>query len=205
MEESLFEVTTNNFVCPITFQIMENPVVATDGYTYEKQAIEHWLETKMTSPLTNLKMPNKTLIPNYTIKSLIVAYKEKKKKKREELLKASKRCFLLYSEILSPLKDEFDKLLKQYKTEKRLITETVEDEWNERDDEKKYQLLWDLKLGGSTYSFITVEFRQYLSELTQEERHLLKDENGRHPSNERYWLENPNLNTRWIENFMKNV
>lgn len=30
------------FVCPITQDVMEEPVVAADGYTYERDAIQEW-------------------------------------------------------------------------------------------------------------------------------------------------------------------
>ena len=34
------------FVCPITQEIMRDPVILSDGHTYEKTAIEKWFETK---------------------------------------------------------------------------------------------------------------------------------------------------------------
>ena len=30
--------------CPITLSLMRNPVTASDGQTYEKEAIEKWME-----------------------------------------------------------------------------------------------------------------------------------------------------------------
>lgn len=62
--------TPINFLCPITLEIMNCPVLASDGHTYEKNAIIEWLKTKDTSPMTNLKI-SKILTPNHTIKSLI--------------------------------------------------------------------------------------------------------------------------------------
>lgn len=203
MQESTFEITTNNFVCPITFQVMDDPAVAADGYTYERKAIEDWLQINMTSPLTNLPMPSKTLIPNYSIKSLIAAYKEKKKKEKEELLKSHKRCLVIYSEIPSEQKVVFDTLLKEYKTAKKLITETIEDEWNGRNDCQKYELLLELKLEGATYSYLTMNFKGYLSAETQEHRHQMKDANGKYSSTEEFWFANSALNTKWIEEFLK--
>jgi len=62
----------NAFLCPITREVMTNPVIAADGFTYERSAIERWLETKGTSPQTNLALPSKQLIPNHSLKSMIV-------------------------------------------------------------------------------------------------------------------------------------
>ena len=40
------------FICPITQELMEEPVVTQDGQTYERHAIEYWLRDHDTSPLT---------------------------------------------------------------------------------------------------------------------------------------------------------
>ena len=41
-----------DIICPITHEIMLEPVVCSDGITYEKTAIEKWLENNNTSPIT---------------------------------------------------------------------------------------------------------------------------------------------------------
>ena len=33
----------NDFECPITMEIMDDPVICCDGFTYERRAIEEWL------------------------------------------------------------------------------------------------------------------------------------------------------------------
>jgi hypothetical protein len=53
------------YFCSITGQIMVDPVVAADGYTYERKAIEKWLEAHDVSPTTNEILKNKILRPNY--------------------------------------------------------------------------------------------------------------------------------------------
>ena len=42
-----------------------------DGHTYERSAIEQWLETHNTSPATGLELVSKQLIPNHSLRSLI--------------------------------------------------------------------------------------------------------------------------------------
>ena len=64
------------FVCPITKKIMEDPVVTIDGHTYEREAIEQWLEDKDTSPFTKLELSSKTLIPNHTLRNCIDEYRD---------------------------------------------------------------------------------------------------------------------------------
>lgn len=44
----------HDFLCPITHEIMREPVICSDGYTYEKSAISEWfMSGKYTSPMTN--------------------------------------------------------------------------------------------------------------------------------------------------------
>jgi len=53
--------------CSITGQPMRRPVVAADGYTYERSAIRRWLRSSDISPLTGIALKHKDLIPNYML------------------------------------------------------------------------------------------------------------------------------------------
>ncbi|PHT34239.1 hypothetical protein CQW23_26039 [Capsicum baccatum] len=56
------------FALPYTFgqDVMEDPHIATDGYTYGGTAIKGWMYSgHNTSPVTNLKLDTCDLIPNY--------------------------------------------------------------------------------------------------------------------------------------------
>eukprot|EP00457_Paulinella_chromatophora_P002304 gb/GEZN01002308.1/.p1 GENE.gb/GEZN01002308.1/~~gb/GEZN01002308.1/.p1 ORF type:complete len:670 (-),score=123.12 gb/GEZN01002308.1/:480-2489(-) len=59
------------FICPITQEVMKDPVMAADGHSYERVAIERWLQDKITSPCTNLSLPHKLLVENRALKSSI--------------------------------------------------------------------------------------------------------------------------------------
>lgn len=86
----------DEFTCPITRELMREPVIAagrltpqstplplhflvfsnklflTDGYSYEREAIESWINTKnRTSPMTNLPLLTTLLTPNHTLKMAI--------------------------------------------------------------------------------------------------------------------------------------
>lgn len=61
----------DSFECPITHDIMIDPVIAEDGHTYERASIERWYDAHDTSPLTREDMPYKTLIPNTTLRRCI--------------------------------------------------------------------------------------------------------------------------------------
>ncbi|ESP02890.1 hypothetical protein LOTGIDRAFT_156843 [Lottia gigantea] len=66
----------DEYLCPITREIMVEPVIASDGYTYDKSAIKAWMETKDRSPMTNSLLIQKSLIPNRTLKMLIQKYQQ---------------------------------------------------------------------------------------------------------------------------------
>lgn len=46
------DIDLTDFICPISLQIMRDPVVASDGFTYEANEIEKWIRKNKTSPLT---------------------------------------------------------------------------------------------------------------------------------------------------------
>ncbi|KAH3762882.1 hypothetical protein Pelo_5183 [Pelomyxa schiedti] len=63
------------FICPITQEVMKDPVLASDGYLYEREAIVSWMSTgRHTSPQTNLPLKSLQLIPCNTIKSAITEW-----------------------------------------------------------------------------------------------------------------------------------
>lgn len=66
------ESTPPQFYCPILHEIMVDPVLAMDGYTYERQAIEAWYRRSDRSPMTNT-IVHPTLIENLMIRQQIAA------------------------------------------------------------------------------------------------------------------------------------
>ncbi|KAA6429241.1 MAG: vacuolar sorting 23A [Trebouxia sp. A1-2] len=55
------------FRCPLTKVMMVEPVIAADGHTYEKTAIQHWLQGSSLSPATGDKLPHTRLVPNVLV------------------------------------------------------------------------------------------------------------------------------------------
>jgi hypothetical protein len=65
----------HEYLCPITLEIMMDPVMAEDGHTYERSAIEDWFNRgNATSPKTQATMGSR-LLPNHTLKALLVSFK----------------------------------------------------------------------------------------------------------------------------------
>ncbi|KAI3935032.1 hypothetical protein MKW98_009951 [Papaver atlanticum] len=68
-----------DFVCPITSNIFVDPVTLETGQTYERKAIQEWVERgNSTCPITRQKLQS-TQLPktNYVLKRLIASWQEK--------------------------------------------------------------------------------------------------------------------------------
>mmetsp|Transcript_27120 Transcript_27120/g.63022 ORF Transcript_27120/g.63022 Transcript_27120/m.63022 type:complete len:307 (+) Transcript_27120:3-923(+) len=68
--------------CPITGDIMKDPVVAADGHTYERSAIEEiFAQTpsgqEVMSPASNTPLTHRVLMPNMVVQAMVARYKDK--------------------------------------------------------------------------------------------------------------------------------
>jgi hypothetical protein len=61
----------SDLCCPISLEIMRDPVVAADGFSYERAAIEQWLQKSNASPKTGLELEHRFLTSNRTLKTII--------------------------------------------------------------------------------------------------------------------------------------
>ena len=59
-----------SFKCPITQEIMRDPVMCSDGHSYERSAIERWFQHNSTSPVTN-QIVEKYLVANHSLRKSI--------------------------------------------------------------------------------------------------------------------------------------
>ncbi|XP_062210773.1 protein spotted leaf 11-like [Phragmites australis] len=76
-DNSSCPVIPDDFRCPISLDLMKDPVIVATGQTYERGYIERWLEAGHdTCPKTQQKLPNKSLTPNYVLRSLITQWCE---------------------------------------------------------------------------------------------------------------------------------
>lgn len=63
----------DHFRCPISLEIMTDPVILSSGHTFDRSSIQRWLDAgHRTCPITNLPLPDHpSLIPNHALRSLI--------------------------------------------------------------------------------------------------------------------------------------
>jgi E3 ubiquitin-protein ligase RGLG len=63
---------------------MVDPVIASDGFTYERAAIEAWLARRATSPMTNLPMSDPwCFVPNRTLRARILDWQQQQDREDE--------------------------------------------------------------------------------------------------------------------------
>uniref|UniRef100_A0A0A9DC06 RING-type E3 ubiquitin transferase n=1 Tax=Arundo donax TaxID=35708 RepID=A0A0A9DC06_ARUDO len=68
-----------DFRCPISLELMRDPVIVSTGQTYERAFIQRWIDCgNRTCPKTQQKLQNLTLTPNYVLRSLIMQWCEEK-------------------------------------------------------------------------------------------------------------------------------
>ncbi|CAA0823958.1 U-box domain-containing protein 2 [Striga hermonthica] len=61
------------FRCPLSLQLMSDPVIIASGQTYERASVQKWLDHGLeTCPQTGHRLSHQNLTPNYTVKALIV-------------------------------------------------------------------------------------------------------------------------------------
>ena len=62
----------DSFQCPLTMEVMRDPVITVDGQTYERTEIEKWFALgNRTSPLTGEELPSTNLFPNIALRTVI--------------------------------------------------------------------------------------------------------------------------------------
>ena len=62
----------DSFHCPLTIEVIRDPVITSDGQTYERAEIESWFALgKRTSPLTWGELPSTHVTPNIALRNVI--------------------------------------------------------------------------------------------------------------------------------------
>ncbi len=133
------EISTNpgldipeDILCPITSQIMTEPVMLIDsGNTYEREGILQWLEKNNTDPLTNEILNNKSIKPNLMAKRLIVSFLDKHKLTYPNLIHETYFPDSLKAILVSALqKNDISLFAQTLSTDCRLLSDELKDKKN---------------------------------------------------------------------------
>ncbi len=76
-EEDKHKAIPDGFLCPITQDIMKDPVILVgEGHSYERKSIQDWFVRSTRSPLTGneLAIEQRALVDNYALKSAIESF-----------------------------------------------------------------------------------------------------------------------------------
>jgi len=74
LNENVINYNNNHYIeliCPITKNIMYEPVIADDNITYEKKAIEQWIKINSISPITRQKISNNLKVDHIKVIKII--------------------------------------------------------------------------------------------------------------------------------------
>jgi hypothetical protein len=88
-EEFLLENAPDALICPISFRLLTDPVLAQDTHTYDRRSLEQWMERckakcqEIISPKNNLPMAE-WLTSNQIVRTMALDFMEAKKKEWEE-------------------------------------------------------------------------------------------------------------------------
>lgn len=78
-----------DFCCPLSLELMTDPVIVASGQTYERAFIRRWIDLGLTvCPKTRQVLAHTNLIPNYTVKALVAHWCESKGVKLPDPMKS---------------------------------------------------------------------------------------------------------------------
>ncbi|GBG80869.1 hypothetical protein CBR_g31425 [Chara braunii] len=76
-QRKLPPVPPDDYKCPISLELMRDPVIIATGQTFERACIQKWLNSgHRTCPKTQQVLSHIVVIPNFVLKSLIMAWCE---------------------------------------------------------------------------------------------------------------------------------
>jgi len=73
-----------SFLCPLTHRVMRDPVIAFDGRSYEREAIEEFLKKHNKSPVTGAEAITSMVFSNHDLHSRIITFIEAQEMASEE-------------------------------------------------------------------------------------------------------------------------
>ncbi|PPD90425.1 hypothetical protein GOBAR_DD12611 [Gossypium barbadense] len=100
-----------DFICPLSLELMTDPVIVASGQTYERAFIKKWFDLGLTvCPKTRQTLVHTSLIPNYTTKALIVNWCESNNVKLPDLVEST------LNQVYPPRATKVKKLVEDLKS-----------------------------------------------------------------------------------------
>ena len=67
----------SSFYCPISGELMHDPVASKYGHLYERESIEEWVRRKSNCPYTGRRLEREDLFPVYALKADITEFRRR--------------------------------------------------------------------------------------------------------------------------------
>ncbi|TYH96516.1 hypothetical protein ES332_A12G182700v1 [Gossypium tomentosum] len=115
----------NTFFCPLTKQVMDDPVTIENGVTYERKVITEWFETSshqdnIVCPTTGMKLKSRVLSVNVALKTTIEEWKERTEVARIKAARTALSMACSDSMILEAIRD-LQRICKRRRNKKVLV------------------------------------------------------------------------------------
>lgn len=114
MEPNIETDIPQDLLCPISLELMKDPVIAADGHTYDRENITQWLKRKKhrTSPLDGSLLSHTNLTENIFARKIIMDFKSKltEEKKFNELIANLNKCSQQKEEMITHLLEKIDQV-----------------------------------------------------------------------------------------------
>lgn len=104
------------YLCPISKEIMTDPVVAADGQTYQRKSITDWLSRgKNTSPLNGLILSSTNVYDNLALKRVIREFQDSIPDDKLDMERKSElvKCIKEREETIKTLFEKIDQINSQ--------------------------------------------------------------------------------------------
>jgi len=69
------DIIPPEFRCPLSLDIMIDPVILSDGHSYERKYITQWIQQNPVSPITKQPISEQEIKPNVDLKQKIQNWK----------------------------------------------------------------------------------------------------------------------------------
>lgn len=78
-DTEVLAASPSEFLCPITHELMKDPVTCADGHSYEREALVHWVQQlgNETSPLTGQRFAglSRSIVANHALRKQIASWR----------------------------------------------------------------------------------------------------------------------------------
>ncbi|CAI2382900.1 unnamed protein product [Moneuplotes crassus] len=81
--ENIPKDVEEKLLCPISLEVMTDPVVTPYGHTFDRQNIESYIEKYGICPMTRKPLTKESLIPNYSIREMISHFNSTREETKE--------------------------------------------------------------------------------------------------------------------------